>query len=145
MSSNSDARREYKDIIDLPYTGTKRRKSMSLYDRAAQFAAYKALPGYEDLITESGRYTQRKAELDEDKREQLDRRLSYIESLTDSPAVTIEYFEPDERKSGGRYCTVTGYITTADSLERTITVNGELRIPIDDIMDIRGEIFGEEV
>lgn len=40
----------YKDIINLPHPEPKHHMRMSLYQRAAQFAPFAALTGYEDAI-----------------------------------------------------------------------------------------------
>lgn len=42
----------YDDIIDLPHFQDKSRSQMSLSERAAQFAPYKSLVGYEEMIQE---------------------------------------------------------------------------------------------
>lgn len=42
----------YKDIIDMPHHQSLTHPHMSLYDRAAQFAPFAALTGYEDMINE---------------------------------------------------------------------------------------------
>ena len=43
----------YDDIIELPAPKSKTRPHMSLYDRAAQFASFKALSGYEEMVAET--------------------------------------------------------------------------------------------
>ena len=45
-----DARKVYSDIIDLPYEKSHTYPHMSLHDRAAQFAPFAALTGYEEMI-----------------------------------------------------------------------------------------------
>lgn len=45
-----DYKGPYDDIIDMPHHVSKTHKHMSLYDRAAQFAPFSALTGYEDAI-----------------------------------------------------------------------------------------------
>ena len=51
----NDARILYGDIIDLPHHQSSVHPHMSLYDRAAQFAPFAALTGYEDVIRETAR------------------------------------------------------------------------------------------
>ena len=46
---------KYEDIINLPHHVSKKHPQMSLYARAAQFAPFAALTGYEDLIEENAR------------------------------------------------------------------------------------------
>ena len=43
----------YDDIINLPHHVSKRHPQMSMWNRAAQFAPFAALAGYEDAILES--------------------------------------------------------------------------------------------
>uniref|UniRef100_A0AB33JLE4 Uncharacterized protein n=5 Tax=unclassified Prevotella TaxID=2638335 RepID=A0AB33JLE4_9BACT len=40
----------YEDIINLPHHVSKRHAQMSMYNRAAQFAPFAALKGFEDAI-----------------------------------------------------------------------------------------------
>ncbi len=42
---------KYNDIINMPHHVSPRHKHMSLYDRAAQFAPFAALTGYEESIS----------------------------------------------------------------------------------------------
>jgi len=42
----------YDDIINLPHHVSKRHPQMSMWNRAAQFAPFAALTGYEDAIKE---------------------------------------------------------------------------------------------
>ena len=45
----------YDDIIHLPHHVSKRHPKMSMWNRAAQFAPFAALTGYEDAIQESAK------------------------------------------------------------------------------------------
>ena len=45
----------YDDIINLPYPVSKRRPKMSMMQRAAQFAPFAALTGYDAAIDEAAR------------------------------------------------------------------------------------------
>ena len=51
-SERERARRIYADIIDLPPHESSKHPRMSLYDRAAIFAPFAALTGFEDMIEE---------------------------------------------------------------------------------------------
>ena len=42
----------YDDIINLPHYEPKNHKRMSMYARAAQFAPFTALTGYDDSVKE---------------------------------------------------------------------------------------------
>lgn len=75
---------------------------MSMHDRAAQFAPFAALTGYDDAVKEARRLTDRKPELDENQFEELDQKLADLMTRIDErPEVTINYFEHDDRKEGG--------------------------------------------
>ncbi len=47
-------KRDYSDIINLPHHVSSKHPRMSQLDRAAQFAPFAALTGYEDMIDEAG-------------------------------------------------------------------------------------------
>ncbi len=76
--------------------------------RAAQFAPFAALTGYEDAVRETARLTDSKMELSDTQKEDLNRRLT--EAVTEDREVTVTYFVPDARKNGGSYIETTGRI-----------------------------------
>ena len=133
---------ENEDIIYMPHYRSKKRKPMSVHDRAAQFGAFAALTGYEDAVEETARHTDSKIEIDETVKEEINYRLIYL-SQNDFPStcVSITYFVEDSKKSGGKYITITGTIVKIDTILRTIRMEDTKEIPIDDILDIEGEIF----
>lgn len=53
MKSQED--HQYDDILMFPYHGSKRHSRMSLLNRAAQFAPFAALNGYDAAIQEVAR------------------------------------------------------------------------------------------
>jgi hypothetical protein len=133
----------YDDIINLPHHTSASRPHMSVYDRAAQFSPFAALTGYDAAITETARLTNEKIELDEYNKADLSERLCMIQDLKDErPEVSITYFMPDKKKSGGEYITVAGCVRKIDEHERTVIMQDATKIPIDDILEIDGELFG---
>ena len=133
---------QYKDIIDLPHHVSKTRPQMPMSDRAAQFAPFAALTGYDSAIKETGRLTDVRIELDEEALTALDMKYQLLmDAFDDAPEVTITYFQPDERKAGGAYVTATGAVIKVDDFERLITMQGGTKIPMDDILSIDGELF----
>ena len=44
------SKRPYDDIIGLPHPVSRRHRPMSLLDRAAQFAPFAALKGYDEVL-----------------------------------------------------------------------------------------------
>lgn len=133
---------QYDDIIDLPHHVSATRPRMSMLDRAAQFSPFAALIGYDAAIRETGRSTDRRIELSEDSRAALDRKQQLlVEYLANHPEVSVTYFIPDERKSGGEYVTVTGIVKKVDDYQRLLLLTDGTKIPLDDILDLESELF----
>ena len=104
-----DARKVYADIIDLPHHRSSKHPPMSLYDRAAQFAPFAALSGYEDMVHEETRLVDRRIELTDEEIEINSRKLSRIAEAIRSgekPVLSVTYFVPDPMKAGGTYETI---------------------------------------
>ena len=81
---------QYKDIIDLPHHVSKTRPQMPMSDRAAQFAPFAALTGYDSAIKETGRLTDERIELDEEALTALDMKYQLLmDAFDDAPEVTI--------------------------------------------------------
>lgn len=55
ISKNTEDAHRYDDILELPHPVSKTRPRMSLYDRAAQFAPFAALTGYDAAVRETAR------------------------------------------------------------------------------------------
>lgn len=127
----------YDDIINLPHHISATHPRMSAYDRAAQFSSFAALTGYEDAVAETARLTDKKVELDEYRRADLNERLNMIQDmLNEHPEVSITYFVPDTKKSGGLYVTATGCVKKIIAPERTVVMWDATKIPIDNILEI---------
>ena len=125
------------DIINLPHWEPKNHKRMTMLERAAQFAPFSALTGYDAAIMESGRHTDDKMDLEEYPKEQLNRKISLLmEILDEKPTLTIIYFQPDAFKSGGSYQTYTGIIKKIDEYEHQLIMQDGKKIPLNSIMDI---------
>ena len=132
----------YNEIINLPHHVSKTRPQMPMSDRAAQFAPFAALTGYDSAIKETGRLTDEKIEMDEEALNILNMKFQIlVDSLDDEPEVTFTYFKPDERKAGGAYLEVTGTVKKVDDFERLIVMQNGTKMPMDDILNIEGEIF----
>lgn len=129
----------YDDILHLPHPAPKTHRRMSQQDRAAQFAPFAALVGYEDVILEAGRLTDRRVELDEEAKAELDARLRLATEL--DAEVMVTWFQPDSRKCGGSYITTTGHIKRVDELRHVLIMRSGTEIPVDDVIDIQGSVF----
>ena len=129
---------KYDEIMGLPHHVSKTRPQMPLSDRAAQFAPFAALTGYDSAIKETGRLTDERIELDEEALTALDRKYQLLmDTLDDAPEVTIIYFQPDERKAGGQYVSATGTVKKVDTFGRRILLQDGTRIPLDSVYDLR--------
>lgn len=133
---------KYDDIINHPRHQSKTRQHMSQRDRAAQFAPFAALTGYDDSVQEAARWTDEKIELGETQTENLNARLNFLaEHLAEAPEVTVTYFKPDAKKEGGAYLTVSGRIKKIDEYERRLVFTDKRAIPLGDIFEIQCEMF----
>ena len=133
---------KYDEIMGLPHHVSRTRPQMPMSDRAAQFAPFAALTGYDSAIKETGRLTDEKIELDEEALTTLDMKYQFLmDALDDEPEVTITYFQPDERKAGGKYVSATGTVKKVDDFERRITMRDGAKIPMDKVLSIDGELF----
>lgn len=136
--------KKYADIIDLPHHTSKTRPRMPVETRAAIFSPFAALTGYDAAVKETARLTEDKIELDEYERSKLDVRLQIIrERMDQHPEIIITYFQPDLRKEGGEYQTITGRIKKIDEYEGVFVMQDGSRIFIGDILELQGEVFRE--
>ena len=132
----------YDDIIHLSHPTSKNRPRMSIHDRAAQLSPFAALSGHAAAIAETARLTDRKLELNEDTRAELDRRQAILlEHISERPEVTVTWFRPDERKSGGAYITTTGRLKKIDEIERVLVLTDGARIPLEDVAGLESDSF----
>ena len=135
----------YDDIINMPNHISKKHPRMSVADRAAQFSPFAALVGYGDAVDETARLTDSQMELDDEIKAELNAKLTaIIDHINEHPTVTITYFRPDERKSGGAYLTVTGVVKKVDEYKKAVVMTDKIEIPIDSIAAIESDILKVE-
>ena len=129
---------DYSDIINLPHHVSRNHPQMPKEARAAQFAPFAALTGYDAVIQETARLTDRLVELEEYDNDRLNRIFSELmDSLEKHPMVTVSYFKPDEHKAGGAYMTVSGKLKKIDTNEQIMKMEDGTVIPIGSIMDLQ--------
>lgn len=127
----------YDSILNLPHPVSKKHPQMSIADRAAQFAPFAALTGYGAAITETGRLTDEKRELDECEKAALNEKLLDIRARSKSrPVVRFTCFLPDAKKAGGVYADVTGAVRRLDNTAQAVIMTDGTRVPFDDIVAI---------
>lgn len=135
-----DSEHKYDDIINLEHHISKTHKQMSMQNRAAQFAPFAALTGYEEAVKETARFTEQKIELDEELNNILDEKLRLIQSqIKNMSEITVTYFVPDDKKRGGKYQKITGKIKKIDDYNKFIIFTDGKFISIKDIINISGE------
>ena len=130
----------YEDMLELSHPVSKIHPQMPRRDRAAQFAPFAALTGYEEAVREAARFTEEKMILDEDSKEQLDWKLRCLqEKVKEKPAITVMYFQKDEKKKGGEYVTVTGVLKKIDSYTHQFVLESGEEISLEDIVSLEFE------
>lgn len=135
---------KYDDIINLPHHVSKKHPQMSLHDRAAQFSPFAALTGHKAAINEAARLTDKKQILSEDVIAKLNEQLNLIkENIGTNQTVTITYFVPDDKKSGGAYISHIGVVKKIDEYNHTVIMTDKTVIPIEQISEIQSNIFSE--
>ena len=135
----------YDDILHLPHPTSKRHPRMPIVDRAAQFSPFAALTGHKAAIEETARVTDRRIELDEDAKEQLDQMLQLLlERIDEQPEITVTWFSPDKKKAGGQYHTATGKLKRIDTQESRLILTDGTQIPLEDLLRIRSESFQDD-
>ena len=135
---------KYDDIINLPHHVSKKHPQMSLHDRAAQFSPFAALTGHKAAINETARLTDEKQILSEDVIAKLNEQLNLIkENIGTNQTVTITYFVPDDKKSGGAYISHTGVVKKIDEYNHRVILTDKTVIPIEQISEMQSDIFSE--
>ncbi len=132
----------YDDIINLPHPTSQRHPRMPVRARAAIFSPFAALSGHGAAIAETARLTERRMELDEDSRAELDRKQAVLlEHMDEQPEITVTWFQPDEKKDGGAYLTATGRLKKLRELERLLVLADGTEIPLEDVVALESGIF----
>ncbi len=128
---------KYSDIIKLKHHVSRKHPQMSMGARAAQFAPFAALTGFDDKVKETARQTSTKIELNEEEKTILDNKLQIIiNRIKLRPVVTFTYFVKDLKKDGGRYVTVNGIVKKLDEYNGLIILEDNKQIPILDVISI---------
>ena len=127
---------DYGYMMTRPHPDPKYHTRMPMESRAAQFAPFAALTGYEEAVEEAHRLTDHKPELSEEEKEALDRSL---QKALDNPGkdVMIERFIPDLAKEGGSIATLKGRIRRLDTYHRLLLMEDGSRIPLSEILALQ--------
>ncbi len=136
----------YDDIINLPRPVSNRHTPMSRESRAAQFAPFAALTGYDASVKEEARLTEKRLPLTEEQETLLNTKIAYLSEKTAAhPRVRITYFLADEKKSGGQYVTLEGALYVIDEIGGVLILSDtsldKIKIPLPDILSIESDVF----
>ncbi len=142
MSAPAGNPHNYDDMIGLRHPVSRTHPPMARSKRAAQFASFDALTGFGAAINEAGRETEEKLKLSEDEIDMINAKLAVIQyHIKEQPNITVTYFIPDDKKTGGRYVTVSGNVRKLDGTGHRIIMADGTSIPIDDVRFIEGSLF----
>ena len=125
---------KYADIMNVKYTPSDRRAHMRRIDRAAQFAPFAALTGFEDQLDESARLTDARTLPSAEVTEALNDALRILDRrILSQPFVHVVYFKADARKSGGHYVEKRGRLKKIDTVAATLLFTDGAEIPMEDL------------
>lgn len=129
----------YSDIINYPHHQSERRPHMSAYNRAAQFAPFAALVGYDEMVQDTADYRllEQRIVLSEDERAILDRNLQIIlKCINENPEIRVVYFDEAVNKLGGEYIVYSGKMKKIDELLGIIVFVDGKKIHINSILQL---------
>lgn len=128
---------EENELWSYPYEGVRCHRHMSRQARAAQFAPFAALEGYEEAVAEASRYTEDKPELSEEQRQELDQIWqSLCRRGLEHSCLRITYFQEDLRKHGGTWRTAIVQCKKLDRIKRCLITREGQKIPLDCIYQV---------
>ena len=120
----------YEEIINLPHHVSKKHTPMSMWNRAAQFAPFAALTGFEEKIDSKNKIKMNKKLLSNDIKDDLDNKLHLIEEHLDKE-IEITYYDND------KYIKIRNYINKIDKINKKIILVNKNIIDSKNIIDLR--------
>ena len=129
---------DYRELLQLPHHRSQTHAPMPRRDRAAQFAPFAALTGFDAQLRETERQTQSQAEPNEDALQELDQSLHTLFACVHTqPAVQVRWFVPDAKKSGGAYKTAAGRVLQLDRNQSLLVLDSGPVIALGAIAELR--------
>ena len=129
---------DYRELLHLPHHRSQTHAPMPWRDRAAQFAPFAALTGFDAQLRETERQTQAQAEPNEDALQELDQSLHTLFACVHTqPAVQVRWFVPDAKKSGGAYKTAAGRVLQLDRNQSLLVLDSGPVIALGAIAELR--------
>lgn len=100
-------------------------------DRACQFAPFDALKGFREALKEKERIIVPKAELSEERKDELERKLHAVQS---GSLLTVIYYHD------GQYEKITGMVSDISETGRSLTIV-HTTVFFDDIRELEGDFY----
>ena len=127
---------DYRDILNLPHTPSRTRRQMPVCERAAQFAPFAALSGFDTQIGEEARLTNRRPVLSDEEAAEMNEVLCVLAESTHRLRVRLTVFVPDASKSGGALLKTEGVVRRVDFAARQLIFADKTVIALDDIFSL---------
>ena len=134
----------YSDIINLKHHQSVRRPHMSVYNRAAQFAPFAALVGYDQMVqdTTDTLLLDQRVILSEDQKGILDEKLKILqEHLAEMPEIHITYFDENSNELGGGYVSYFGMVRRMEHYPAKLIMMDRKEILVSNILDMDGYLW----
>ncbi len=129
----------YEDIIYRSYPYPSGHRKMERRDRAAQFAPFAALTGFEEAIEEASKILEEKKELDESQKEEINEKILCLKKQEKNcPIVRIVYFQKEKNQEKGQTLLYEGTLQKVE--EHTLLFANKKRISFEDIYEIEAEL-----
>lgn len=77
---------EYKDIIELPYSGVRHHVRMSMHERAAQLSPFASLTGHNDMLDDTAREKEA-VDLENDRPKDFDEWYAMLMQMTEQQSL----------------------------------------------------------
>ena len=132
----------YSDIIDLPHHQSIYRPHMTVYNRAAQFAPFAALVGYDEIVQDTADILllDKRIILSEDAKSLLDAQLQGTrERINLNPEIKIVYFDEIANKLGGGYVLYSGKVKRIEEYPATLVFLDGKKVLVEEIIQIENE------
>ena len=128
----------YSDIIDLPHHQSSRRPHMTIHNRAAQFAPFAALTGYDSMVRNTADLLllDKRIHIDDDWKTLLENNLQSILENPNQP-VKITYFDEHATELGGAYVEYEGTLQKLKKLPPRIIFPDGKEIKVENIIDMQ--------